>query len=42
MGVMMMTCVGSVLVGILESGMSRKRGALLASALAQVPPLPRE
>ncbi len=34
-----MMCVGSaVVVGILVSGMSRRREALLASTLAQVPP----
>lgn len=45
MGVMMMTMmmmgVGSAVVGILESGTSRRREALLASALAQEVP-PRE
>jgi hypothetical protein len=42
MGVMMMTMmvgVGSAVVGILESGTSRRRDALLAWALApKVPP----
>jgi hypothetical protein len=33
-----MMCVGSAVVGILESGTSRRRDGLLASALAQEVP----
>jgi hypothetical protein len=38
---MMVRCVGSAVVGILESGTSRRRDALLVSVLAQEVP-PRE
>jgi hypothetical protein len=42
MSVMMMVrCVGSAMVGILESGTGRRRDALLAPVLAQEVP-PRE
>ena len=39
MSVMMMMCVGPAVVGILESGTSQRRDALLASTQApEVPP----